>query len=292
MSSEGLQHLLNGLSLGSIYALMAIGYTLVYGVLRLMNFAHGDLLMIGAYGGFYLARALNARSALDWLCVWLGSSLLTGLLSLLIERLAYRPLARAPRLNLLITSIGVSLLLEFGGQTLFGSEPRFFPQLPLADPAQGWRVPAAIALFSLALALALQWTLMRTRLGAGLRALSEDATLARLQGVPATRLTQAVFFLSGALAGTAGVSFALLYPKIDPFMGLIPGLKCFSAAVLGGIGSVPGAALGALILGLSEEALAALGAASFRDALAFILLVVLLIARPQGILGRAEQEKA
>lgn len=284
--NEWQQHLINGLSLGGVYALMAVGYTLVYGCLKFINFAHGDLLMVGAYAGYYALQAIGARSPLSWLAALTVAILCSSTLAVLMERIAYRRLRSAPRLNALITAIGVSLLLEFGGQTLFGADPKFFPQ-----PLQAQSLPYGVLFLSFATAAVLQFALGRTRWGIAVRALSENAPVARLHGVPVDRSIAWVFAAGGALAGLAGFSYATLYPRIEPFMGVMPGLKCFAAAVLGGVGHIGGAALGALILGLSEEFLVAFGAASLRDALAFALLIFLLIARPQGIFGRRVLEK-
>jgi branched-chain amino acid transport system permease protein len=298
--TELAQHLINGISLGSIYALLALGYTLVFGVLRLINFAHGDVFMLGAFVAFYFARAagLEAHSSLWALAATLAVSMTACAgLGFVIERLAYRPLRRAPRINTLITAVGVSMLLEFSGQLLFGADPRFFPQI--YRPEGQWAVggltinPVQVAVLggSLALMGALQYIVYRTRLGRAMRAVSFSHDLASLMGIPTDRVIAGTFMLGSALAGAAAVMVGLTYPKIDPLMGVMPGLKAFVAAVLGGIGDVTGAVLGAMILGLAEELLVGYWAPTYRDALAFALLIGVLLVRPNGLLGVRRAEK-
>ncbi len=297
---ELVQHLINGLSMGSIYALIALGYTLVFGILQLINFAHGDIYMVGAFAGFYAIRFFGFAEHPSWLA--LGVTLLfamlgSGCLGWCIERLAYRPLRRSPRINALITAVGVSLLLEFSGQLIFGADPKFFPQILIFDG--GWSFgelklnPLQILIFliSIALMLALDWLIFRTRMGRAMRATSFNPECAALMGIPTDQVISLTFVLGSALAGAAGVLVGLAYPKIDPLMGVLPGLKAFVAAVLGGIGNVRGAVAGAMILGLSEEFLVGYGAPTFRDALAFGLLIIILLFKPTGLFGIKRAEK-
>jgi branched-chain amino acid transport system permease protein len=295
-----LQQLLNGITWGSIYALIALGYTMVYGVLKLINFAHGEVYMMGAMTGYYAARGLglNREPSLPGLAaVLLISMLACGLLGALIERVAYRPLRAAGRLAPLITAIGVSLLLQNGGQLVFGADPKFFP--PLLRSAEIVRV-GGIALSNIQLAVlvtavglmaALQFVVQRTRFGRAMRAVSYDAPAAALMGVPVDRVILGTFVLGSMLAAAAGILIGLSNPKIDPLMGLMPGLKAFVAAVLGGIGSVPGAMVGGLLLGVIETLVTAYLSSTYRDALAFVILVVILLYRPTGLFGTAQTEK-
>jgi branched-chain amino acid transport system permease protein len=308
--TELLQHLVNGLSLGTLYALIALGYTMVYGVLKLINFAHGDVYMVGAFAGYYVAGALGAGEAPSLpkaVAVSLGAMLLCGLLGLLIERAAYRPLRERPRITALITAIGVSFLLEYGFQlqpipalgVAFppGPSPRFFPEILDLGPPLEWlgvsvsRIDVLGFFVALGLMAALQFVVYRTRFGKAMRAVSFDARVAGLMGIPVDRVIAGTFFLGSALAAAAAIISASRLPKLDPLMGLMPGLKAFVAAVLGGIGSVPGAMAGGLLLGLTEEYVAGYTVSSFRDAIAFSVLILVLLLRPQGLLGRTTVEK-
>ncbi len=306
---EFLQHLVNGLSVGTIYALIALGYTMVYGVLKLINFAHGDVYMVGAFSGYYLANAfgLGARpSAVGAFVVTLGSMAICGLLGFLIERLAYRPLRHRPRLTALITAIGVSFLLEYGFQLrpwAFmpiefppGPTPRFFPEIvaqrqwDLGGVAVSNYDVIGLAM-ALALMLGLQAVVYRTRFGTAMRAVSFDPKIAGLMGIAVDRVIAWTFVLGSALAAAAGILTAVPRPKIEPLFGLMSGLKAFVAAVLGGIGSVPGAMVGGLVLGLAEEYVASYTSSSYRDAIAFTVLILVLLLKPEGLFGRATVEK-
>ncbi len=307
--TQFLQHLVNGLSVGTIYALIALGYTMVYGVLKLINFAHGDVYMVGAYSGFYLAHALGAGgegSVAKAVLVFVGSMAICGLLGLAIERFAYRPLRQRPRLTALITAIGVSFLLEYGFQLPSfgwlpipfppGPTPRFFPT---PFPRVEW-VVLGVSLsnydvVSLGVAVAfmvgLQLVVYRTRFGTAMRAVSFDAQVAGLMGIPVNRVIAGTFALGSVLAAAAALLVAGSRPRIDPIMGLMPGLKAFVAAVFGGIGSVPGAMVGGLALGLAEEYVAGYAVSSYRDAIAFAMLILVLLLRPEGLFGRVRPEK-
>jgi branched-chain amino acid transport system permease protein len=292
------QQLVNGLSLGSIYALIALGYTMVYGVLRLINFAHGDVYMIGAYTGYFISRKLQGQgpSLLSALVVMLGAMLVCALLGVIIERFAYRPLRRAGRLALLITAIGVSLFLENAAQLVFGPDPKFFPSLaPRADiMIGGVRLTSeqiTVIVVSFLLMIALRFFILKTRTGKAMRAVSYNLDAARLMGISTDRIIAITFALGSALAAAAGVLIGMQIPKIDPLMGILYGLKAFVAAVLGGIGNVPGAVLGGLLIGTSEVMVVGYLSSTFRDAIAFGILILVLLLRPQGILGRVQKEK-
>jgi branched-chain amino acid transport system permease protein len=294
------QQLLNGIAWGGIYALVALGYTMVYGVLRLINFAHGEVYMVGAMTGYYVAHGLglSGQPSLPGLVAVLAASMLVcALLGATIERVAYRPLRNAPRLAPLITAIGVSLLLQNAGQVFFGADPKFFP--PLLASREMVRVGSlavsniqlTVVVTALVLMAGLQTIVMRTRFGRAMRAVSVDAPAAALMGVNVDRVIAGTFMLGSALAAAAGILVGLSNPKIDPLMGLLPGLKAFVAAVLGGIGSVPGAMVGGLLLGVVETLVAGYVSSTYRDAIAFVILIAILLYRPTGLFGRAQAEK-
>ncbi|WP_413582648.1 branched-chain amino acid ABC transporter permease [Bdellovibrio sp. HCB288] len=294
------QHLINGISLGSIYALIALGYTMVYGILKMINFAHSDVYMVGAFGAYYVARALGieAQPGIGSLAVLLISSMVVcSVLGLLIERLAYRPLRSAPKLNILITAIGVSLLLEYGGQVVFGADPKVFPEV-MKDfvifsfgNVELKSFDLTVLLVSVIAMMALQFMLYKTKLGKAMRAVSANASVASLMGINPDKIIAFTFIAGSALAGVGSVLVGMKYPKIDPLMGMMIGMKAFVAAVLGGIGNVRGAVLGALIMGLSEEMVVAYLSSTYRDALAFGILIVILIFKPAGLLGKYTVEK-
>ncbi len=299
-----LQQLVNGLTIGAIYALIALGYTMVYGILRLINFAHGDVYMVGAFAGFFLARALGLGqepSFIGLLVVLAGAMVAAAVVGLVIERFAYRPVRRYPRMTVLITAIGVSLLIENLGVVLWGGAPRSFPSLL---PIQGWSIAgvslsgAQLAIFgvSLALTLVLQWIVYRTRLGMAMRAVSFSLDNAKLMGINTDAIIALTFAIGSALAAAGGVLTAQYNPQIDPLMGIMTGLKAFVAAVLGGIGNIPGAVLGGLLIGLAETLVVGYGQlvgvpSTYRDAVAFAILILVLLFRPSGILGRTVREK-
>jgi branched-chain amino acid transport system permease protein len=293
-----LQQLVNGLSLGSIYALIALGYTMVYGVLRLINFAHGDVYMLGAYTGYYLSRKLKGDepSLAGALVVMLGAMLACAIVGIVIERFAYRPVRRASRLTLLIAAIGVSLFIENGAQLVFGPDPKFFPSLaPRADfLVGGVRLTSeqlTVIAVSFLLMVLLRFFIMKTRTGKAMRAVSFNLDTAKLMGISTDRIIAITFALGSSLAAAAGVLIGMQIPKIDPLMGILYGLKAFVAAVLGGIGNVPGAVLGGLLIGTSEVMVVGYLSSTYRDAIAFGILILVLLLRPQGILGRAQKEK-
>lgn len=296
-----LQNLIIGVQAGAVYALIAVGYTMVYGVLRLINFAHGDVYMVGAYVGLSLATAFGfgmAGTLPGFLLIFVLTLLICAALGVLIERLAYRPLRQAPRLAALITAIGVSLLLEALALLIYGPAPRFFPTL---FASQSYRIGGLdlnrkyliILAVSVALMAVLWYIVSRTRVGKAMRAVSYDREAAALMGINTNRIISATFALGSALAGAAGLLFsALTNVRMDPTVGVLPGLKAFVAAVLGGIGSIPGAVVGGLVMGVAETWVASSpGGSTWRDAIAFVLLILILIFRPAGILGKAVAEK-
>jgi branched-chain amino acid transport system permease protein len=298
--SEFLQQLVNGVTWGSVYALIALGYTMVYGILRLINFAHGDVYMLGAFLGWYAARWTGAATDPNparALVVLLVAMLGCGLAGVLIERFAYRPVRRSSRLAALITAIGVSLLLENGGRLVFGADPRFFPQIvPPSIVRLGGGVTVSnqqiiVIALSLALMFGLRTVVMHTRVGKAMRAVSQNPTAAALMGISVDRIVAFTFLLGSMLAAAAGVLVGLQSPKIEPYMGIMPGLKAFVAAVLGGIGNFPGAVLGGLVMGIAEVLVVGYVSPTYRDAIAFVLLIVLLLVRPAGILGSSVTEK-
>lgn len=284
-----LQQIVFGLTLGCLYGLLAIGYTMVYGVLRLINFAHGDLLMVSAYIAFFGIVIFHV----PWPVAFLAAVALTGLLGIMIDIGAYRPLRRSPRLSALITAIGVSFLLENLGLVIIGGRPKSFPRPALFDgylQTGGLHIPY-LALWILGMTAVLLVVALlivyRSRLGMAMRAISRDVETVRLMGVNADRVISLTFALGSCLAAFGGIMWCMRYPALDPLMGVFPGLKAFVAAVLGGIGNVVGAALGGLILGLAEILIVALqpDLSGYRDAIAFAILIVILLTRPTGIMG-------
>jgi len=293
---EFLQQVINGVSLGAIYALLALGYTMVYGVLRFINFAHCDIFMIGAFVGMYLGRHVPEATVWGGLLVLGCAMLACAILGIVIEYLAYRPLRSSPTLNVLITAIGVSLFLEYGGQHVFGVEPKAFPQIFPASSFQFHELRASsnqvlVIVVATVLLVALRLFVMRTRLGTAMRAVALNPKAAQLVGVNNNVVISATFGLGSALAGAGGVLYAVNYPSIDPLMGVMPGLKAFVAAVLGGIGNIPGAALGGLLLGVVETFVNGSDYSTYKDAIAFGILILILLFRPAGLLGKTTVEK-
>jgi branched-chain amino acid transport system permease protein len=300
--TDFLQHIVDGVSIGAIYALIALGYTMVYGILQLINFAHGDVFMLGAMIGYYTSsewtRETANRSWTGALGVTLASVLVCCTTGFLIERFGYRPLRSSPKLNSLITAIGFSFLLEYGGQVVFGPNPRAFGALPV-DPADQFHL-AGVAIsyvdvicigVSLVLMMILQRIIFHSRMGTAMRAVSWNPSVAALMGVNIDRVISFTFVLGSALAAVAGILYATAYRKVDPLMGLMPGLKAFVAAVLGGIGNVQGAMLGGLLLGLVEQLGSSYISSSWRDAIAFAILIIVLLVKPSGLLGKGAAEK-
>ena len=370
------QQIVNGISVGSIYALIAVGYTMVYGVLQLINFAHGDVFMVGAIVSYYAATRRIAPTMPWWLHVVIIAALLLGLavqrvisgnwrralgrvlpfiilylalvpglfivsaisrwprlagtswtmagfallvallacgaLGFTIERLAYRPLRNKPRINSLITAIGISLLLEFGGQNpaVFGPTPQAYPQVVPGDVEPLFRlhlhfghlidsvvvltrVDGLVIGTTLFLMIVLTWIVLKTRTGLALRAVSYRFDTSALMGIDIDRVVSVTFVLGSCLAAVAGMLYAVKYPKVEPLMGLLPGIKAFVAAVFGGIGNIAGAVVGALILGLVEALVVGFlnNGSQYRDAVAFVILIIILLVKPSGLLGKHVVEK-
>lgn len=290
---EWLQQLINGISLGSIYALIALGYTMVYGIIKLINFAHGDVFMVGAFVGFYAVTSWQ----MGFFPALIIAMILCAILGVVIERLAYKRLRNSTRIAALITAIGVSLLIEYVTIYIRGVQPEAYPKDLVANKQFnlfGADISSQSLLIlgvSITLMILLQFIVHKTKVGKAMRAVSHDAEAAKLMGINVDNTISATFAIGSALAGAAGVIFGLYYTKIDPLMGVIPGMKAFVAAVLGGIGSIPGAMTGGMILGVIETIVSAVGFSLWRDAAAFIILIIILIFRPAGIFGKNTREK-
>lgn len=287
-----IQQLVNGLSLGSIYALMALGYTMVYGIIKLINFAHGEVYMTGAFIGYLLIN----RFQLGFISTLLLTMAITALLGMVIERIAYKPLRKASRITSLITAIGVSYLLQNGMIQFMGPQVRSFPQVITNKvyafgPLSVNRIQLIIFGTSLFLMAALQVIVKQTKIGKAMRAVSIDADAARLMGINVDTVITFTFMLGSALAGAAGVLVGLYYNSINPMMGYAPGLKAFIAAVFGGIGIIPGAMLGGVLIGLIETLVSAYGNSMIRDAVVYSILILILLVRPAGLLGKNVKEK-
>jgi len=289
-----LQQVVNGLQLGFVYALIALGYTMVYGIVRLINFAHGDVFMVGAFAGFFAIGALK----FGFIPAVIFAMVACLVLGVTIERLAYRPLRNAPKIASLITAIGVSLFLEYFTSLnfVFGPNYRSFPRPfePQNYEIGGVTISNITFLIvgvSVFLVAALQFVVQRTKIGMAMRAVSFDQDAARLMGINVDLVISFTFAVGSALAGAGGVLYAIAYPQINPFMGILPGLKAFVAAVLGGIGIIPGALLGAIIMGQAEVLTSGYLSSTLRDAVAFSILILVLMVRPTGILGKSGTEK-
>lgn len=300
-----IQQLINGLSLGSIYALIALGYTMVYGILRLINFAHGEVFMVGAYAGYYTATLLGIElyeSSGQAFPLWAAALVLVSamvvaaLLGLLVELFAYRPVRKAPRLTPLITAIGVSIFLQNAGMLVFGANPRRYPAIlrEVRFEIGGvilTNIKLAIFAVSIGLMVALHLLVKHTLTGKAMRAVSTNIDAARLMGIDPNRTIQQTFAIGSALAAAGGILFGLDQVLINPMMGMLTGLKAFVAAVLGGIGNIPGAVLGGLLIGLAEQLTAGYLSPDYRDAITFVVLIVILLIKPEGLLGTVRQEK-
>ncbi len=286
------QQMINGISLGSIYALIALGYTMVYGIIRLINFAHGDIYMLGAYIAYFTTTVFHMSFIPALLTAMAGSALI----GVLIERAAYRPLRNAPKIAVLITAIGVSLFLEYGGMLIVSPQPRTFPALftTVTFNMGGIIVNSQqiiILAVSLLLMVVLTFVVHRTKIGKAMRAVSYDTDAARLMGIDVDRVISVTFAIGSSLAAAAGVLVGVYYNSIDPLMGVMPGLKAFVAAVLGGIGVIPGAMAGGVILGVIEALVSGFISSTFRDAAAFGILIIILLFKPTGLMGKNVREK-
>lgn len=288
------EQIINGLQLGFMYALIALGYTMVYGVVQLINFAHGDVFMVGAFVGYFAFSQLGMPVPV----AVLTAMVVCAVLGVVIERIAYRPLRYAPKIAALISALGVSLFLEYFSSLKFVFGPNYrVVQRPVSDVH--WTVAGisvssiqVMVVITVVIMLAvLQYLIYRTKIGTAMRTVSVDHDAARLMGVNVDSVISITFAIGSALAAAGGVLYAIAYPQIHPFMGIMPGLKAFTAAVLGGIGIIPGAVLGALIMGQVETLTSAFLSSQLRDAIAFGILILVLLIRPCGILGKTEPEK-
>lgn len=287
-----LQQLINGLALGSVYALIALGYTMVYGIIGLINFAHGEIYMLGAYFGFYAITRYSLSLGPAMLVAMLGAAFL----GMLLERVAYKPLRNSSRTAVLITAIGASLFLQNMAQLVFGASFKAFPQvIPFKRIQLGpvFTTNRQLLIFGLSLGLmiALQLIVQYTKFGKAMRAVSMDQEAAKLMGINVDRIIALTFALGSALAAAAGILVGMYYNRIDPYMGMMSGIKAFVAAVLGGIGVIPGAVIGGLLMGITENMVVAFGSSTLRDAVAFAVLILVLLVRPHGLLGKNQVEK-
>lgn len=285
-----LQYLINGIAQGSLYALVALGYTMVYGIIRLVNFAHGEFLMIGAMCGFYAIRAnLPMPAAI------VVAMLSSGLVAVVVERLVYRPIRKSGRIPALITAIGTSLFFQYFGQLTFGADPKTIPPF-ITEKIFNFgevnvsNVQLAILVIVLFVLFFLWWLTHFTKIGKAMRAVSFNLEAAELMGINTNKIISFTFFLGAALAGLGGMLMGYTM-SIEPMMGMNLGIKAFVAAVVGGIGIIPGAALGGFIIGIAENLVAGLYKSSFRDAVSFFILIVILLVKPSGILGKNIKEK-
>ena len=283
--------LFNGLQTGSVYALVALGYSMVYGIILLLNFAHGDIIMIGAYTAFYAMTAFHLHPSFSVVLAVITSTLL----GVVIEKVAYTPLRSAPRLSLLITAIGISFLLENGAQLLFGADTKSMDTLVPGNVTFGPVTVSYTAILTIIVAViamvALTLLVQKTKLGKAMRAVSEDMGAAQLMGISLNKTISFTFAVGSALAGIGSVLYLCAYSQASPTMGSMLGLKAFVAAVLGGIGSIPGAMVGGFAIGLLEALVAAVGLSVWKDAVVFAILIVVLLVKPSGIMGHPVTEK-
>jgi branched-chain amino acid transport system permease protein len=289
------QHLANALSLGSLYALIAIGYTMVYGILRLINFAHGDVFMLGAYLAFYGAAVF----LLPWWATVILAIILTTLFGVGLERVAYRPLRDSPRISIMVSAIGASFLIESLATVIFGGRPKgvqtpdVLNTIVQIGPASVMSVSLVIPVITFAALAALLWIVNKTKTGMAMRAVSTDLDAARLMAIDVNKIVSFTFGTGSFLAALGGIMWAYKYPQLNPLMGMMPGIKCFIAAVIGGIGNITGAVLGGFLLGFIELMTVAFfpELSGYRDAFAFVLLIVVLLVKPTGLLGKNQAEK-
>ena len=289
-----LQQLINGVSLGSIYALIALGYTMVYGIINLINFAHGEVYMLGAFIGFFLITKLK----LGFLPVLILAMIACSIIGIVIEKVAYKPIRNSTRIAALITAISVSLFLQYGTMYIVSAETKTFPDVLKGQQISilGGRVflnikDLYIVIITVLLMILLQYIIHKTKVGKAMRAVSQDREAAELMGISVNNTISYTFAIGSALAGAAGVLVGVYYNSIDPLMGMLPGLKAFIAAVIGGIGIIPGAMFGGLFLGLTETMVSSYGNSLYKDAVAFAILIIILIIKPSGFFGKNVREK-
>ncbi len=287
-----MQQLINGLSLGSIYALLALGYTMIYGIIKIIHFAHGDVYMLGAFFGYYTINFWH----FNFIMALLSSMIFCAIIGMLIEFIAYRPLRGSSRITVLITAIGVSYFLENGMSFLFSGDTRDFPQV-IKQVNYEWfgiritNIQLLIFATTIILMIILQLIVKKTKMGRAMRAAAADPVAAELMGININGTISFVFAIGSAMAGAAGVLIGLYYNSIEPTMGLTPGIKAFVAAVVGGVGSIPGAAVGAVIIGCLESMMQAIGFSAFKDAAVYVVLIIVLLFLPAGLFGNKQPEK-
>lgn len=289
-----IQQIVNGVSLGSIYALIALGYTMVYGIIKLINFAHGEIYMVGAYIGFFLTTYLN----FSFFPALILSMIISSLLGVLIEKVAYKPMRNSTRIAALITAISVSLFLQYGMMYLVGPETKSYPNILPNKQIEIFNTGAIIDIkniyilaTTLILMVILQYIVHKTKIGKAMRAVAIDRDASELMGIDMNKIISYTFAIGSALAGAAGVLVGTYYNTINPLMGAGPGLKAFIAAVIGGIGYIPGAVAGGFLLGVTETTVSAIGGSLYKDAVAFAILIIVLLFRPTGIFGVNTKEK-
>lgn len=289
-----IQQIVNGVSLGSIYALIALGYTMVYGIIKLINFAHGEIYMVGAYIGFFLTTYLN----FSFFPALILSMIISSLLGVLIEKVAYKPMRNSTRIAALITAISVSLFLQYGMMYLVGPETKSYPNILPNKQIEIFNTGAIIDIkniyilaTTLILMVILQYIVHKTKIGKAMRAVAIDRDASELMGIDMNKIISYTFAIGSALAGAAGVLVGTYYNTINPLMGAGPGLKAFIAAVIGGIGYIPGAVAGGFLLGVTETTVSAIGGSLYKDAVAFAILIIVLLVRPTGIFGVNTKEK-
>ena len=289
-----IQQTVNGISLGSIYALIALGYTMVYGIIKLINFAHGEIYMVGAYVGFFLTTYLG----FSFFPALILSMILSSLLGVIIEKVAYKPMRNSTRIAGLITAISVSLFLQYGMMYFVGPQTRTYPNLLKSNQIRLFGTGAVIdikniyiLLVTIVLMVILQYIVYKTKIGKAMRAVALDRDASELMGIDMNKTISYTFAIGSALAGAAGVLVGIYYNTINPLMGAGPGLKAFIAAVIGGIGYIPGAVFGGFLLGVTETTVSAIGGSLYKDAVAFAILIIVLLVRPNGIFGSNSKEK-
>ena len=289
--SDLVQYLINGLAQGSIYALIALGYTMVYGIIKLINFAHGEFYMIGAFIGYYCVL-----SGMPILMAFPVAMIGAGFVAVIVEKIVYKPIRHAGRIPALITALGTSLFFQYLGQGIIGADPKAFPEAIKSTTYTFGEVMITstqilIMVTTFVLMVLLYWLVNHTRTGKAMRATSYNKNAAELMGINTDKIISITFFIGSSLAGAAGVLVGIYYNTVEPMMGLIPGLKAFIAAVLGGIGIIPGAVIGGLVLGVAENLVVGFWVSTYRDAIAFAILILILLIKPTGILGKNRREK-
>lgn len=292
-----LQQLINGLTLGSLFALVAIGYTMVYGILRLINFAHGDIFMMAMYIAFFSISIFN----IPWYISFVLVIILTAVLGIATEKAAYKPLRNqgAPKISLLISSIGASYLMENLATVIFSGRPKSFPQIPLFTDMMEigslhiQKLAIMVPIITAVLLIGLLYLINHTKTGMAMRAVSKDVETAQLMGINVNKVISVTFGIGSALAAVGAIMWGMKYLQIKPDVGVMPGMKCFIAAVIGGIGNIKGAVVGGVLLGLTEVLIVAFipSLTSYRDAFSFILLIIILLVRPNGLIGEKIAEK-